>query len=315
MSWLAGSGWALMAALALDAAFGEPPAAVHPVIWMGRAIRPLTRMAPAAATRELVTGAIYVLAVTGAAAALAWAVERGLQHVEAVRWLLHVYLLVGCFALRALCQAGEALAGALAAGDLPAARHALTSLCSRDPQHLDASELSGAAIESLTENTCDSVVAPLAFYALFGLPGLVFYRAANTLDAMVGYRGRYEYLGKAAARLDDVLNWLPARLTALLLWACGGALGLSWRHGAAVYWRDRARTPSPNAGQSMAMAAGLLGVRLDKRDSYVLGEGLPRPDLAALRAALRLVRVTGLCAAVLCVVALLWWQGRPFGTG
>src|SRR5262249_61854725 len=108
---------------------------------------------------------------------------------------------------------------ALAGGRLHDARYALRSLCSRDASQLDPPLLVAAAIESVAENASDSFVAPLFYYALFGLPGAVFYRAVNTLDAMIGYHGRYEYLGKAAARLDDVLNFVPARLTAALLLA------------------------------------------------------------------------------------------------
>jgi adenosylcobinamide-phosphate synthase len=140
----------------------------------------------------------------------------------------------------------------------------------------------------------------------------VFYRAANTLDAMVGYHGRFEYLGKVAARLDDLLNLIPARLTAALL-AVGGALsGLPVARGAAVWRRDRARTESPNAGHPMAMGAGLLGVRLDKRDAYVLGADQWAPDALSLGVAQRLVRTTGWLAALACI-ALLQLFGRRHG--
>ena len=172
-------------------------------------------------------------------------------------------------------------------------------------------ELAGAAIESLTENTSDSVVAPLFYYVLFGLPGAVFYRAANTLDAMVGYHGRFEYLGKAAARLDDLLNLIPARLTALGL-AFAGLLAEARRDAAAsqVWWRDRGATESPNAGHPMAMGAGLLRVQLDKRDAYVLGRGLAAPDGEALARAQTLVRLTGWVFAVAACLVLLSRGGR-----
>ena len=138
-----------------------------------------------------------------------------------------------------------------------------------------------------------SVVAPLFFLACFGLPGAVAYRAINTLDAMIGYRGRYEWLGKAAARLDDLANLVPARLSVLFLFAAGSG---SRRLGAAlgVWSRDHARTESPNAGHPMAMAAGLLGVRLDKPGHYVLGPELPVPTRADLARGVALVRRAGL---------------------
>jgi adenosylcobinamide-phosphate synthase len=249
------------------------------------------------------------LAVSIGFAGLSLGLLKALARWPLLAFAFQVYVLFGCFALKGLVAAGDAVRKALLAGDLGAARAGLGSLCSRDASALESHELAGAAIESLTENTSDSVVAPLFYFALFGVPGAVLYRAANTLDAMVGYRGRYEYLGKVAARVDDILNLLPARLTALLLALAGALLGLSVKQGIAVWWRDRARTESPNAGHPMAMAAGLLGVALDKRDVYVLGAGLAPASGAALAEAQRLTRVAGWLAALLCVVVLLALRG------
>jgi adenosylcobinamide-phosphate synthase len=221
-----------------------------------------------------------------------------------------VYVLFGCFALRGLGRAGEAMRDALAADDLARARFCLRSLCSRDPSELSAAELAGATIESLSENASDSVVAPLLYFALFGLPGVLLYRAANTMDAMVGYRGRFEFLGKVAARVDDLLNLVPARLTALLLVLAGLSLRLNVRAGLRVWWQDRAKTESPNAGHPMAMAAGLLGVQLDKRACYVLGAGLRTPDLTALASALPLLWRTGVLAMLASLALLLVMHGH-----
>jgi adenosylcobinamide-phosphate synthase len=292
----------LGSAFVLDATLSEPPSALHPVVWMGNTIMPLKRMRARAPGQELLIGGLYVACITVGFALAGWALLRLLPLFLSAA--LALYLLWRCFALKGLLAAGEEMAAALAADDLTRARRALTSLCSRDPSELSARELAGATIESLTENASDSVVAPLLYFALLGVPGALFYRAANTLDAMVGYRGRYEYLGKVAARLDDVLNLVPARLTALFLWCAGSAQGLSARRGLAVCLRDHACTESPNAGWPMAMAAGLLGVELDKRDAYVLGAGLAAPDLPALRATLRLLRATGLLTVLVFVLLL-----------
>lgn len=286
--------WALAVAFALDVTLSEPPASLHPVVWMGRAIAPLKRVSGRRPGVELVIGVLYTLAVTFGCALLAVAASR-------LALALEVYLLWSCFALKGLYRAGRDMERALAVDDLASARHALTSLCSRDPSALTATELAGATIESLSENASDSVVAPLFYYALFGIAGAVFYRAANTLDAMVGYHGRYEYLGKFAARLDDVLNLIPARLTALLLWLASAILRMHSKCGARIAWRDHANTESPNAGWPMAMAAGLLGVRLDKREAYVLGAELAPPDAGALRLMLRLLLVAGVLAFLLAV--------------
>jgi adenosylcobinamide-phosphate synthase len=226
---------------------------------------------------------------------------------------LQVFLVYACVCLFGLLDAAGQLAAALALeAGLPAARERLRWLCSRDPSQLEEPALVNGAIESLAENLSDSVVAPLFFLCWFGLPGAVVYRGVNTLDAMIGYRGRYEWLGKAAARLDDVLNWLPARITALLLWlaalSCMRAQQLDLARGLRVWRADHARTPSPNGGHPMAMAAGLLGVQLDKPDCYVLGQGLALPARADLSRSLCLCRRAGLLAFVVsgCICA---WRG------
>jgi adenosylcobinamide-phosphate synthase len=300
----------LLVAWLLDATLGEPPVLLHPVIWMGRAIRPLKRMRSRAPAFELAAGTLYALLVTLGVSAAAWWALRMLRAWPLAQAALGIYLLFGCFALKGLVAAGDAVRSALARNDLPEARAGLASLCSRDPSQLEAHELAGASIESLTENTSDSVVAPLFYFVLFGVPGAVCYRAANTLDAMVGYRGRFEWLGKAAARLDDFMNLVPARLTAFLLACAGIVLRLNIAGGLSTWWRDRMRTESPNAGHPMAMAAGLLGVCLDKRGCYVLGEGLRRPTADSLAAAQRLARLTGWLAFMAASIALAALKGR-----
>jgi adenosylcobinamide-phosphate synthase len=293
----------LIAAL-LDATVGEPPLRLHPVVWMGHAIAPLKRAAARTPVVELAHGALYVLLVSGGFALSAWIALRALTAYRPLALALELFLLFSCFALKGLLDAGREMLAALTRDDLAAARRALTSLCSRDPAELGREELAAATIESLCENASDSVVAPLFYYLLFGVPGAVFYRAVNTLDAMVGYRGRYEYLGKVAARLDDVLNLVPARLTALLMLMAAPLLGLPIGRGISVCRRDRQRTESPNAGWPMSMGAGLLGVRLEKRAVYVLGGELPAPTDAALARAITLVQTTGLLAFAACIFLL-----------
>jgi adenosylcobinamide-phosphate synthase len=181
-------------------------------------------------------------------------------------------LLKSTFALRALAEAARHVERALEEGALEQARFRLRSLCSRDPSALEPRQLVAATIESVAENASDSVVAPLFYYALFGIPGALFYRAVNTLDAMIGYHGKYEYLGKASARLDDALNFVPARLTAFLLLFAGWLRGRPTRSGWSVWRRDAHLTESPNAGRPMAVMAGLLGVQLEKMGHYRLGD-------------------------------------------
>lgn len=264
---------ALLVAVALDLACGEPPARVHPVVWMGAAINAMKRRAPAGGrAAELLWGALMALAVPSLFAALGAGLAALIDPHPVFRFTLLGLFLKPTFALGALRDAALGVRDALATGDVPAARGALRSLCSRDPSELDEPALVAASIESVAENASDSFVAPLFYFALFGLPGALFYRAVNTLDAMVGYHGRYEYLGKASARLDDALNFVPARLTALFLLAAGWLRGADARRGLAVLLRDGGRTESPNAGRPMAAMAGLLQIELEKRGHYRLGD-------------------------------------------
>lgn len=177
---------------------------------------------------------------------------------------------------KTLLRAANRVRDPLRRGQLDGARDGLSWLCSRDPSHLRADELIAASIESVAENTSDSVVAPVFWFAVGGLQAAWAYRAINTLDAMIGYRGEWEDVGAFAARLDDVANLVPARLTAVAIAACaplgGGSSQQAWR----IARRDAAQTDSPNAGWPMAAMAGALGISLEKTGHYVLHpEGRP----------------------------------------
>ncbi len=289
---------ALLVALLVDACVGEPPTALHPVVWMGRCLTWLEVRAPRDERARLGYGVLVGLGLP-----LAWG-TLGLAAERVAPWPVQALLLKPAFAGRALLEASHHVEKALVAGKLVEARLALSWLVSRPTQNLDAGLVAAAAIESLAENLVDSWVGPLAAYACFGLGGCYAYRAANTADAMWGYRtSAYESLGKGAARLDDVLNLLPARLGALLL-ICLGAR----RDEAVSAWRrDARRTPSPNAGQSMAAIAGQLGVRLEKRETYVLNASGRVPVPSDVRAARGLVAAAMLASAML---SLLVWGVR-----
>jgi len=210
-------------------------------------------------------------------------------------------------ASRSLCEAARQIGTALATGDVANARDALPSLCGRDPQDLDQAQITRAVVESVAENTSDAIVAPLIWGALAGPAGLSGYRAVNTLDAMVGHHSpQYELFGRASARLDDVANWVPARVTALLAAACspaiGGRPGPTWL--AACQYGPL--HPSPNAGWCEAAFAGALGVQLGGVLSYSgraehrpkIGTGRP-PQTADITRAIRLSRTVTASATAL----------------
>ncbi len=293
-------------ALLLDLFLGEYPTPIHPVVWIGKVVSGLVALAPRRGWwRPFLFGTLLAVGVPALSVAAAAAV---LYLAAPVSWL-HVavgtFLLKASFALRELGAAAERVRTPVEAGDLPRAREALRSLCSRDPAALDAEGLLAATVQSLAENASDSFVAPLVYFLLFGVPVAIGYRAVNTLDAMIGYRGPFEALGKAAARLDDAANWVPARLTAALLLFAGGLLGWDAARGWRVFRRDRAKTPSPNGGRPMAMMAGLLGVRLEKKGVYALGDPENPVVPRTVTQAWRLVVLAACFACALCVLGLL----------
>lgn len=300
----------LVLALALDAALGEPPARLHPVVWMGRAVDRLGRRAPTTPTAQLAHGGLQVAVVAGGAALVAAVLGRAARRLPepaaslAEAWLLKTLLSVG-----ALVEAARAVGAALDRGDVERARHEVRALVSRDTARLTAPLLASAAVESVAENTVDSVVAPLLYYAVAGLPGAAFYRAVNTMDAMIGYRGPFEYLGKVAARADDLLNLAPARVGAVLLAGGAGLTGHPVPGALRQLRSDRGLTASPNAGWPMSAMAGALGVRLTKPGAYCLGAARPDPDAASIeRAVAILIAATLLCVPLAAGVANRTWR-------
>jgi adenosylcobinamide-phosphate synthase len=286
--------WRVLAvALALDALWGELPPRLHPVVGMGKLLDILEPRAPTSERARLLFGASVAVGMPLLWATVALGVARW------VPWLGQALLLKPTFAGRALLDAAHEVERDLDAQRLPEARHKLRALVSRPTAGLDAGLASAAAIESLAENYVDSWLAPLVMYALGGLPLAYAYRAANTADAVWGYRdARHESLGKGAARLDDAFNFLPARAGALLL----ALVAPRPRRAFAVWRSDNCRTASPNAGQVMAAAAGALDVRLEKRDHYVLHSGGANPCNTDIRRARGLVGRAMCLAAALCLV-------------
>lgn len=293
-------------AVLLDVAFGEPPRAVHPVVWMGRLQRALRRLAPRGPAGAFVWGVVMAAAGPALFGGGAYLALRALEPWPWARLLVAVYLLKSAFAGRALVEAAATVASALARADGAAARAGLRSLCSRDPAALGPPLVAAAAIESVAENASDSVVAPLCFYALLGVPGALAYRASNTLDALIGYHGETEWLGKPAARLDDLLNLAPARLTAGLLVVAAALVRARPLAALRTWLRDGGATESPNAGRPMAAMAGALGVELEKVGCYRLGAGGAPATAADVRRAIAVTAVACALAVALAALALAW---------
>ena len=209
---------ALLMALALDLALGEPPNRLHPTVWIGRTVALAERIAPGPESSppvQLAAGAAMAVVIPGLWGAAAWAAAHGSLLLHPLAYLIVVAaLLKTTFSARMLHRVAADIGRILSSGNLNEARQQMSSLVSRDTSRLTVGQMAAGAIESVAENITDSIVGPLLAFALFGLPGAVAYRAINTLDSMIGYHGRYEYLGKVSARLDDFVNLAPARLAA-----------------------------------------------------------------------------------------------------
>ncbi|HEY3049532.1 MAG TPA: adenosylcobinamide-phosphate synthase CbiB [Polaromonas sp.] len=267
----------LLLALLMDVTWGEPPAWAHPVVGMGKYLSCCGKLLPGLRPFPAFgLGALAWLAGAVLIGGLAWFAQRQMvaSLPPVIAALLMAVLLKPMLAWRMLRTEVDAVETALQQS-LEAGRERLSWLVSRNTVLLNESEVRESAIESLAENLNDSVVAPIFWFVLLGLPGAAIYRFANTADAMWGYRGVYkgknwEWAGKWAARADDVLSWLPARLTALLLALAAGGLPFK------TLRLEARKTPSPNSGWPMAAMALALGVSLRKPGVYTLNpEGKP----------------------------------------
>jgi adenosylcobinamide-phosphate synthase len=299
---------------AADLAFADPRRG-HPVAGFGQLAAALER---ACWADDRTRGAAYTGVLVGGITGMGWTAQRatrGRPVLEAAMVAVATWAVLGG---RSLAREGSAMDKLLVGDDLPGARDRLSHLCARDPTGLQASELARASVESLAENTSDAVVAPLLWGALAGVPGLLGYRAVNTLDAMVGYRSdRYRQFGWASARLDDVVNLVPARVAATLTVAAaplvGGRCPEAWR----IWRRDASRHPSPNAGPVEAASAGALGVTIGGSNIYDgapedrgrLGDGR-EVVVADLPRAVRLSRAVGFGAVLVAVGVAVVRRGR-----
>ena len=297
-----------MAGYLADALFSDPCRG-HPVAMFGSGAAALERLTYADSRR---VGALHAGALLGALGVLGVAVERAARRRgpgwTAVATAAATFVALGGTSLG---RTGHQMAGLLDAGDVAAARRLLPSLCGRDPAALDSAGLARAALESVAENTSDAHVAPVLLAAVGGVPGVLVYRGANTLDAMIGNRSpRYVRFGWAAARFDDAVNFVAARLTALLVAACAPLVGGSPAGALRAWRRDASRHPSPNAGVVEAAFAGALGVRLGGPTQYAheleirptLGDGRA-PEVSDLARAVRLSRIVQAAAVAVCLSA------------
>lgn len=265
--------WVIWAAVVLDLLIGDPRWLPHPVIGMGKAIRRVEgwiRQRATTAQSLKRAGMLLPVIVAGGSFVLAWLllVLCGAIHPW-LAWGVEIVLIATTIAIKGLREAGLEVYGHLRSGNIAEARRSLSMVVGRDTGHLDEPEIVRGTVETVAENIVDAVIAPLFFALIGGAPLAMAYRAVNTLDSMVGYKNdKYQHIGWASARLDDIANWIPARLTAGLLTMVAAMLSLQWKKAIKMVRRDARKHPSPNSGFPESAVAGALGVRLGGENSY-----------------------------------------------
>ena len=332
---------ALVAAVVWDALLGQIPFRMHPVVLVGRLISRAQKLTPSELiygsrpVRSFLCGVVLLIAtvtlsvastwiaVTASRAATGYAANRMPLMENAMigffPFLLEVMLTKSTLSAQLLCRVASQMANHLERDRVEEGRVQLSWLCSRDASSLRPDELAGGTLESLAENLSDGYVSPLFWYVLacvvcgtrHALLGAVFFRTVNTLDSRVGHRGQFEYYGKASARVDDVLNLAPARITALLLavaaLAVPGCGVRSFRDGIRTAWQDASQCDSPNAGWPMAVMAGALRVQLEKRGQYNLGgAAADPPGPEDIRKGVVITQIAGGLSAALSIAAVYY---------
>jgi adenosylcobinamide-phosphate synthase len=263
---------AFLSGAALDLAFGDPRWFPHPIRGIGLLINGLER-GLRKLPHEKAGGCLLVCAVLGVVITVVIASLRAGGLLAAAYWIFT------CLAVRSLDQESNKVIEALRSRDLDGARRLIGLLVGRDTKDLSEKDVIRAVFETVAENISDAIVAPLFYLSLFGIPGMVAYKAVNTMDSMVGYKNdRYIRFGWAAARLDDIANYIPARITAGLIVLSAAVLRLRWRSAIRIVFRDARFQPSPNAGYPEAALAGALGVRLGGLN-YYFGRRVEKPFL------------------------------------
>lgn len=306
-------------ALLLDLTFGDPCWLPHPVVAMGSLIHFLDQNLRQDWLGERVAGILLLIVVVTCSAGCAWIILTLLSLLHPFAGLVGTVLISAtCLASRSLHMESARVASALNAGDLTAARRFLSYIVGRDTEHLEEPEIWRAVIETVAENTSDGIIAPLFWLTAGGPVAAIAYKAVSTLDSMVGYKSeRYLQFGWASARMDDVLNYIPARISALLLILAAPFAGCSMSGAARITARDRLNHPSPNSGHPEAAAAGALGVRFGGVASYhgvesvkkYIGDPLTPIDARTYRNMIKLMYISTLLMAGFCLAAIFCLRG------
>ena len=309
----------ILLALLLDLMIGDPRWLPHPVVAIGYLINVLDHQLRRVWLNERVAGVLLLLLVVTISAGITWILLEALTALlPLIGWIAAILVSSTCLAATSLHKESNRVASALLAGDLPLARRYLSYIVGRDTDGLEGPEIWRAVVETVAENTSDGIIAPLFWLTLGGPVVAMAYKAVSTLDSMVGYRNeRYLQMGWASARMDDLLNFIPARLSALLLVMAAPLAGCSVFGAARIALRDRLKHPSPNSGHPEAAAAGALRVRLGGDARYggtpswkeYIGDDLQPLDERAYRGMIKLMYISTLLMAAGCLFVAFCLRG------
>lgn len=316
-------------AVAIDLALGDPKNKYHPTAWIGAVIG---RLIPYARSddniAEKLGGTLIVVSIAALAGSLAYFSglapsflnypSLGIPQIIVVVISLVVtgLLLKSTIAIKGMQEHASRIMESLSKDDLEGARSGLSMIVKRNTKNLDRQHIISATLESISENIVDGITGPLFYFAFFGLAGSFIYRTINTADSMVGYKNNlFRNVGWFGANCDKVLNFVPSRLTSMIMILSGMIVGLNWRHSVEIMKRDGSKTESPNAGYPMATMAGALGVKFEKIDHYVLGDGSEEFTERHFRKAVLMMKITAFLFAGLFTIPLIlllsylgWWN-------
>ena len=309
-------------ALLLDFLIGDPKTKYHPTAWIGKLIAVLVPFSRNnSPKKELFGGILIVFVVVTIVSTLLVVLDFGISLLTIDVISLVVSIVVGSIllkttiAIRGMQKHALSVVDALEKDDLDSARNHLSMIVKRNTKHLDKNHISSAVLESVSENTVDGITGPLFYYAIFGLPGAFVYRAINTIDSMIGYKtSLFRNIGWFGANCDTILNYIPSRLTGLVMILGALILGYNWKESFYIMKRDGKKLESPNAGFPIAALAGALGTKLEKINYYAVGDGNIEFTKSHIISAIRLMKVSSILFCGLVTVPIIsalsflgWW--------
>lgn len=305
-------------ALGLDFTLGDPKNKYHPTAWIGKLI---AKLAPFLKNSEKIGGVILVLFVVSIVSLLLVALDVTINLITIDYVSLIISIVIGTIllkttiAIQGMEKHAIAVVESVEENNIEKARNNLALIVKRNTKNLDKNHVLSGVLESISENTVDGITGPLFYYGLFGLPGAFVYRAINTIDSMIGYKNSiFKNIGWFGANCDKVLNYIPSRLTALVMVLGAKIIGVNWKNSYQIMLRDGSKTKSPNAGYPMAALAGALQTKFEKIDHYSLGDGDLEITTEHIKSAIKLMKITSILFSLIVTVPIIitlsnfgWW--------